>query len=166
MELLQRIQKKRNVDNMQFRKRENQSWAEVTQIVDRYWSGSTEPNFLEEIDNWSRAKFNARSDIQKNTAGMSPKDKETQTQLQWERWLKSNPKPLIVDQQERFNKSRGITKMSENDISKALAEWDNDAINKGMDEFMADSKKKQENDSSVEEFLKLIKSKSEKNKNE
>jgi len=72
---------------------------------------------------WNEAQHEAILEIKKNIEGMSEQDKKIQAKLQWETWLKKNPKPLIVDQLERLNKKLGIKPLSASDMENGLKEW-------------------------------------------
>ena len=142
---------------MQFKKTEGQSWTEIFELVDSFYSEKSDETFHWEIvDGWDQAVLAAVNEIRQSVSSLPGNERNIQSEARWKDWLKNNPKPLQVDQMERFDLSRGLKPISAEDIRDALDNWDK--AEKSFFERLKDPEVVKQVEAKVEKIMEKIKS--------
>lgn len=101
---------------MKFFKSKKQTEDDVTKFVESWWENQNFPFVYEQIDHWDQEALKAAREIELSISSMPENEREAEHKIRWNNWLKDNPKPLILDQIERYDLSRGIKPFTKEQI--------------------------------------------------
>jgi hypothetical protein len=118
--MLQLKAKNKGVNNMYLIKGDDQSWADISASIKKFWSNT--PSDSDVIDTWDRSVDDALKEIQESVAKLPEKDRDVQAKIRWKDWQEKNNKPKIVDQIERYHNSLKLTTISQKDMQE-INEW-------------------------------------------